>query len=247
MSCLSPWAFNPNTRSRGALVYILVASGLVLLLGSCGTTNQLESKGVKNADEQIRVALDSGDLETARKLLEEQVLAEPTEYSRFVLLGAVYANLAGLDLTAALKGGAAGGSALDLIGTFLPAVTTAAMLELMQKAVDSITAVPAEKRQTTSTERYSTSAALQLGLYQAVYSVMYLRQFIAITADNKYDADKLRTMSAADAAAILSRLAVGATGSPIETSVQTTLAAIAATEGADDRERLINYMEATKR
>lgn len=227
----------------------LLAFSLTLAGGlGCGTTNPFEDKEEKTADEKIRIALDTGDLATARTLLEDQVKAEPDNYQRYVLLSAVYASLGGLDLTGALKqSGGSGDSAIDTISKVLPATTSAADLDFMQKAVDQIRAIPEDKRQATSTERYSTSAVIQLGLYQAAYGVMFLRRFIAITPDNKYDPDKLRTMTAADADVILGKLSEAANGSPYEEKVKSTLAAVDATDGADKREKLINYLEAQKK
>ena len=226
----------------------LWAFSLSFTLANCGSTNRFEDSGEKTVDEKIRIALDAGDLATARLLLEDVVRDDPTNYQRFVLLSAVYASLGGLDLTGALKPKGSGtGSAIDTISTILPATTTAADLDLMQKAVNQIKAIPDDKRQTTSTERYSTSAVVQLALYQAAFGVMFLRQFIAVTPDNKYDPDKLRTMTAADADVILGRLGEAAVGSPYEEKVKSTLAAVDATEGADKREKLINYMEAQKK
>lgn len=246
MSCHLPWDFSLLSRAR--ILLLLVLWSLSPFVQSCGTKNQLEDKGEKTDDEKIRIALDSGDLTTAKTLLEARIIELPEEYSRYALLGAVNASLAGLDLTSALKN-ASGGEAksgLDAIDVFLPSTTTADQLALMQKAIDVITAIPSDKRQTTSTERYSTSAALQLGLYQAAYGVMFLRQFVTITPDNTYDPEKLRTMSAADAEVIIKKLQEAAQGSPMAEKVQETVDAINATEGADQREKLINYLEAQK-
>ena len=226
----------------------LWAFSLSFTLVNCGSTNRFEDSGDKTADEKIRIALDTGDLETARLLLEDVVRDDPTNYQRFVLLSAVYASLGRLDLMGALKSTSGGtGSAIDAISKTLPATTTAADLDLMQKAVNQIKAIPDDKRQTTSTERYSTSAVVQLALYQAAFGVMFLRQFIAITPDQKYDPAKLRTMSAADADVILGRLSDAAVGSPYQEKVKSTLAAVDAAPGADKREKLINYMEAQKK
>jgi len=249
---------------RQVCLKILIAA----TLGSCGTpgTNvadcDTDSSSVpcteRTRDEEIRRALDAGDLPTAIINLEAAIAEEPENYNRYSLIAAAYAGVAGFDIFNVVKAQFGGSSSIfDVMKNFLPdpvALTTTEYddsLANMKKSVDILNAIPAEKRDLASGERYATSASLQLTLYQSAYSIMYINKFAYSAASgSSIDVTKLESMSDADAEAILENLAAaaavqqGAQGEGVSTAVASAEAAIAATEGATTREKLINYMKA---
>ncbi len=227
------------------------------LLGSCGTGNKAEDRVEKTPDEQIRIALDNNDLATARTLLEQQITAEPDNYSRYPVLGAVYANLGGFDIFKAvshvsdLSGGK---SPLDSIGQFLPDSPTKDNVDLLDKASAIILQMPTAKRASTAEESYASSAAFQLALYQTAYSITYMKLFIKTDPlTQKLDPSKLSSMTVQDASAILKSLKASAgnmseiAGSEeVAAQINTAIADIDAQPGATDDEKLANYIAAKK-
>lgn len=227
-------------------------------VADCEAGNKSVPCSERTRDEEIRRALDDGDLASAVTHLEEAIAEEPENYNRYSLLGAAYAAVAGFDIFNVVQAQFGGSSSIfDVMKNFLPDPVALTATEYdtslgnMKKSIDILTAIPAEKRSQTSGERYATSASLQLTLYQSAYSIMYINKF-AYTAESGSNLDiaKLESMSDADAEAILANLAAAAAvqqgeqGQGVSTAVGEAQAAIDATEGATTKEKLVNYMKA---
>ena len=237
-----------------------------LLLGAaCGTANVADCDKGKKAvpcsartdDENARLALDNGDFATAVTLLDGLVAKEPETYDRFPLCAAAHAGRAGISILALAtsslaRGGTGSGSDSGLIGAvggFLPNLRTlgdagydAALVD-MGAAVARLTAIPAANRGVTSSQSYAASALLQLGLYQTVYSVMYLNKFVISATTGTFDRAKLETMSDADAALVIDNLAAAAAsqaeGNPaLQAQITTVLGQVQAQDGSSTKDKL---------
>lgn len=243
-------------------------TSILLILLACGPNNIADcDKGLpgvpcsqRTSEEDARLALDGGDYDEAIRLLTALIEAEPDNYARYTLLAAAYAaraKIAILDL-AMNSLTASGSNAIDQLQDYLPnpdnvgATTYAAYLADVRQAVGTLKAIPEDLRSLTSSEAYAKSAQIQLGLYSAVYSVMYLNQFIATTADGSLDPTKLASMSEEDAITVIATLAdagqlqSAAGSSASSASIDATLAAIDAQPGATRKEKLQNYVQATQ-
>jgi len=237
-------------------IYVLVT----VLFTGCGTSNLFDcDSGYARSrcskltpDEKARMALDQGDMESAVEILAELVAEDPETYQRYPLLAAAYAGKSGLDLFNVVTANFGGDSSLlQVMGSFIPTPTQLGAaydqsLEDMSLSVQTLVAIPAELRSSTSSDKYASSAVLQLTLYQAAYGVMYLNKFTYGAAG--YDPSLLSTMTAQDAAIILAALngaATAADGSAA-TSAQSALAAIQAQPGASDVEKLAAWSQAAR-
>lgn len=208
----------------------------------------------RSKDEDVRVALNKGDLDTAVTLLKELVAAEPTKYERYPLLAAALAGRSGFDIFNVVKAKFGGdASLLETMSAFVPTPTTrgdkfTSSLTDMSEAVSTLNAVPAEKRADITTDSFATSCALQLTLYQSAYSIMLINQFAYSTSG--YDPSLLSKMTPADAALILKNLlAAGAVvagpgGEAASAAVNKAYSAIQAQSGATDDEKIANYVKA---
>lgn len=239
---------------------------IVLICSSCGTKNAADCDGgqagvpcsERTQDEEARLALERGDYESAVTILEKLVADQPENYQRFALLAAAYAAKAGFDLFKAASQGnttsSESGGLTSSVGKFLPTpqqqgdTKYAESIVTMGKAVATLKAIPAAKRSATATEKYSTSAALQLTLYTVAYSVMYMNKFAYSSTTGAFDPSKLATMTAADAAAILGALADagasygGESGEALKTSIDKALTDINGQPGASDNDKLQSYI-----
>lgn len=243
--------------------YKLIFIYLGLALAACGTSNIADcDKGNKSVpcsartdDENAHLALDNGDFTTAITLLDGLIAQEPQNYERYPLSAAAHAGRAGISiLTLAQSELASGGGGLvDAVGAFLPDIKTVgetaynAAVSDMNVAVERLTAIPADKRTTTSPEKYAASALLQLGLYQTVFSLMYLNKFTVSATSGQFDPNQLATMTDADAAIVLDNLAAvaqtQAEGNPaLQAKVADTLAQIDAQDAGSQREKLQAYI-----
>lgn len=236
--------------------------GLAILVGclwGCGSSNIFESQVTVTRDEKIRQLLDEGEdasLEEARDLLVEAIEEDPEGYDRHPVLAAVYARLAGIDLLAAAQSTFSGGTqgqgenngVFGQLDTFLPSEVTPAKLASLDAAVSVLDDMPAEHRDSASTEyTYASSASFQFSLYQTFYATMRLKQFTVFRADGTLDPEALAAMTIEDARSILESLAGASSSLPEEqaalgTQILETLGEIDAAEGADDRERLQNFI-----
>lgn len=233
--------------------YIITALVLcAFITSSCGSANFFDCHagyaGSKCArltkDEEARVALDDGDMTTAVEILAQLVAEEPDIYERYPLLAAAYAGKSGLDIFNVVTANFGGNSSiLQVMEAFVPTPTTLgiaydASLRDMNSGIQILTAIPASLRATTSSDKYATSAVLQLTLYQAAYGVMLLNKFTY--SANGYDPSLLATMTAEDAAMILQAFlgAAEAASGGAATSVASALSAIQSQPGSTDVEKL---------
>ena len=116
----------------------------------------------------------------------------------------------------------------------------------MDTAVGWLRRVPADKLAPTSTESYAGSGALQLTLYSAAYSVMYLNQFTISADTGTFDPALLETMTEEDALIVLNSLAAaGGQGGDeaLNTKITEALASIDGQPGASNKDRLAAFID----
>jgi tetratricopeptide (TPR) repeat protein len=223
-----------------------------LALFGCDTASKAKPYAALTQEEKAREALDAQDYETAIELFQELVEGEPEEYERYRYLAAAYAASAGFDIIEVAKGdmGGGSGSLLDTLGSFLPADPTPEQLERMELAKDTLLAIPAELRSKDNTEvAYSSGAAVQLEFYQSAYTIMYINRFAQVTPEGQLDPARLESMSDEDVTNILSNFSqvAAAGGEGVPAAAQNVLSQIDQQEGATQREKLINYLNASKK
>ena len=210
----------------------------------------------RTPDEEARLALDREDFETAVMILSELVEEEPENYQRYTVLSAAMAGQAGLDIFNLAKGQFAGdGGILSLVGSFLPDPTSptySTSVTTMDDAVSLLESIPADKRSATSAEKYASSAAFQLTLYQTSYSIMYLNQFTQSVDPEEVDVTNLDTMTEDDAEIIVESLAQAAAngaagGDPeVQAKIEEALAELGTDDGTSKKEKLIAYYRKEK-
>lgn len=232
----------------------------MFFVAGCGTKNLFDCDGgyakskctQRTKDENARIALDAGDYDTAVTLLGELRASDPENYQRYPLLSAAYAARSGFDILNIVSADFGNSSSLlQTMSKFLPTPETRGSLyddslADMSSGVSTLLAIPEGQRQSTSSDKYATSAVIQLTLYQAAYSVMLLNKFTYSTSG--YDPSLLSTMTASDAAAILSALAgaAAASGSGAGSAATTAISAISSQAGATDQERLAAWSQAAR-
>jgi hypothetical protein len=237
--------------------YFFFLLGILPILGGCGSNNLFDCSSGKTSsscakltkDEEARVALDRGDMTTAVTILTELIESEPEAYERYPLLGAAYAGKAGLDLFNIVTANfGEGSSLLQVMESFVPSPTDFGesyneSLSDMAASVSTLLAIPLDRRSSTSSDKYSSSAALQLTLYQAAYGVMYLNKFTY--GIDGYDPALLSTMTAEDAAIILNAFlgAAQAASGDAADSASTAISAIQAQPGSTDLEKLAAWSQ----
>jgi hypothetical protein len=223
----------------------------IYVLFGCDTSSKAKSYAELTQEEKARQALDALDYETAIELYKELVEAEPEEYVRYRYLAAAYAAAAGFDIIAVAKSDVGGsGSLLDAIGSFLPADPTPLELGRMGLAKDTLLSIPAEFRSKDNSEvAYASGAAVQLEFYQLAYGIMYINRFAQVTAEGSLDPSRLESMTDEDVSSILTNFSqVAATGGEgVPAGAQTVLTQIDQQEGATQKEKLINYLNANKK
>jgi hypothetical protein len=238
-------------------MYILMVS--ILMLG-CGTKNLFDCDGgyaqsqctARTKDEDARIALDKEDYDTAISLLAEQIAADPSNYKRYTLLSAAYAARSGFDILNVVTANFGGSSSLlQTMTAFLPTPVTKGAayddsLADMNSANETLLAIPEDQRLSTSSDKYATSAVLQLTLYQAAYGVMLLNKFTYSTSG--YDPSLLSTMTAADAAAILQAFAgaAGASSSGAGGAASTAISSISSQSGATNQEKIAAWSQSAR-
>ncbi len=227
---------------------------LVLLLAAfgCDTASKAKPYASLTKDEEAREALDALDYDTAIEIYNELIEAEPEEYERYRYLAAAYAASAGFDIIEVAKGdiGGSSGSLLDALGSFLPADPTPEQLVNMALAKDTLLSIPTEYRSKDNTEvAYASGAAAQLEFYQSAYSIMYINRFAQVTPEGNLDPARLETMTDEDVSNILNNFSqVAATGGEgVPAAAQNVLNQIDQQEGATQKEKLINYLNASKK
>lgn len=235
---------------------------------ACGTKNIADcdeglpgiSCSQRTDEENARLAMDRADYTEAIRLLSALIEEYPEKYALHTQLAAAHAaraNIAILDL--ALNGMSVSGDNLqEQLKDFLPNAKTvgvpvyAEYLGDIRQSLAVLKLIPEQLRDATSSEAYAKSAQIQLALYSAVYSVMYLNQFVVTNDDGSLDLEKLATMSEEDALAIITSLAdagqlqSAAGSSAMTANINATLAAIDAQPGASRKEKLQNYVQASR-
>jgi hypothetical protein len=243
-------------RQMKIILNIAKASALVsalLMASSCGTANVFDCKDgrakskctKRTKDEDARIALDNGDMETAVRLLQELVDAEPEEYKRYPLLAAAYAGKSGFSILSAMTPGAVSDDIAKSMTSLLPTPATKGdgyddSVKDMMKGRDTLVNIPEALRASTSSDKYALSASLQLTLYQAAYAIMLLNKYTYSTTE--YDPSKLSSMTAEDAEKILDALKAAGGDSATKAT-----AAIDAQPGATTQEKLAAWSAAHPR
>lgn len=230
---------------------LIIATILGALWSSCGTGTKAGPYATLTKEEQARDALDQLDYERAVTLYKELVEADPENYELYRYLAAAYAALAGFDIIEVAKSDpGASGSLLDTLGSFLPADPTTEQLEAIGLAKDTLLSIPAELRSKDNTEvEYASGAAVQLEFYQTAYSIMYINRFAKVTPTGELDPEALESMTDEDVTNILNNFAqVAATGGEgVPAAAQAVLQQIQQQEGVTDKEKLINFLNASKK
>ncbi len=231
------------------LNYFFGVITLSTLCFSCGGANIGESLETKTPEQQAKEKMNAGDYQGAVDLLEPLAESEPEVYSRLPLLAAAYLAVAGIDLISMLKNQLSAGSGSSVfaqVGSFLPSGYNRSDVDTVKTGVDRLKRIPENLRGSEGDPEYGESALFQLILYEAVYSSMLVNLFIDIDINGDIDLSKLEEITIEDVRNILSSLESAqnnAEGSSATSeAIGETLNEIEATEGADDREKLINYV-----
>jgi len=226
---------------------------LSFYLTACGTATKAKPYVTLTSDEKARQALDEQDFQKAIELYKELVEGDPENYERYRFLAAAYAAAAGFDIIEAAKSNVSGGesgSLINSLGQFLPADPSADQMEWMRLSKDTLLSMPAEFRSKDNAEiDYAAGAATQLEFYQSSYAIMYINQFAKVSESGSLDPSRLESMTDQDVENILSNFSqVASTGGEgVPAAAQAILASIEAKEGSTQREKLINYLNATKK
>jgi len=227
---------------------------LILILSwscfGCGTQNVGENFESKTPLQEAKAKMNNGDYQGAVDILEPLADSEPEVYGRLPLLSAAYLALAGVDLISMLKNqitAGTGTSLFDQLGSFLPIGYTRTEVTLVDTGVQRLKRIPEELRGADGDPEYGESALFQLILYEAIYSSMLVNLFVGVDANGDIDISKLEEMTLDDVRSILDSLESAqinaAAGSSVSSeAIGETLDEIDASEGADDREKLINYI-----
>jgi hypothetical protein len=222
-------------------------------LVACDQTTEVEEDGQcikKTRDERAMIALNQGDFGLAAMLLEELVSDEPLEYFRYPRLAAAYGGLAGFDIFNIVKLDFGGGqSFLPLIQSIVPSPQNGdvagyqPLLSSMNAAVTTLLSMPVDERSAGKTS-YGASAAFQLTLFQAAFSVMYLNQFFFSPTSGIPDGSQLEAMTDADVTLIMNSLKAASEGQGNEKLTQKIDQAVAQIEGSNGsvKDGLIQYM-----
>jgi hypothetical protein len=233
-----------------------ILSMLCIVLGcyltGCGTATKAEPYATLTDDEKARQALDDQDFEQAIERYKKLVEGDPENYERYRFLAAAYAAAAGFDIIEAAKSTSSGGesgSLIDSLGQFLPADPSADQMEWMRLSKETLLSIPSEFRSKDNTEvSYAAGAATQLEFYQSSYAIMYINQFAKFSDSGSLDPSRLESMTDEDVENILSNFTQVAStgGAGVPAASQAILTSIEAKEGATQREKLINYLNARK-
>ena len=239
----------------------LVACGGQRNAADCGKKTLFVKCSPRTDDENAAIALDGGDYATAITLLQKQVDLHPTEYSRYPLLAAALAGRAGVSILELAESNLSrgsgdsgstsgdGGGFIDQISSFLPTpgelgdeAYRAAVADVAS-AVDALNTIPADLRSAESAERYAASAALQLTLYQSIYSVMYLNLFAISPVSGQFDPIQLATMTEADATIVIQGLEAAAeaqagTDPALKAQIDAAISQINAEDGSTNKDKL---------
>lgn len=224
---------------------------LVIMLSGCGTRNLAESSTENTKEEKARIALNEENWDLAIQLYTELIAEDATIYKFHPLLGTCYAGRAGVDLLNIVKaqfssGTSASGGIFDTIGAFLPKDPTDAQMSDIITSINTISSMPEDHRSKTGTFEYSSEASFQLDLYTASHSGMFVNKFSEATETGELNQEKLQEMSEEEVDALLSNLDNVANGDDeLAEGVSEALEGINGQEGANSKEKLINYLNST--
>jgi hypothetical protein len=210
----------------------------------------------RTPDEEARLALDEKDYTKAIELLTALVTEYPEEYQRYPLLASAHAARSGFDLLAVARNQfTSGGTLFDQLAQFVPDPAETgeeaydASLADMDAAVAWLRRIPADRISATSAESYAGSASLQLTLYGAAYSVMYLNQFTISADTGQFDPALLENMTEEDALVVISSLAAagaqqtGEDGEALNQRINEAVANIDSQPGATNADRLRAFID----
>lgn len=214
-------------------------------------------------DEKAQKALNEENFSKVVEILQPLVDSNPTEYFRYPILASAYAALGGFDVLAAAEAGTGGDSGSDQSGIekLLPTPNAATLdtvylpqLEKIGKARDLVQKVIEEDADLEA--YYRSTAEFQLGLYQMVYSLMYLNQFAIPSEDgDSFDPERIAELTVDEAIVIIENLAnaqryatlisgnESAESIDVGAAVGEILDEISNEEGATTDERLRNYLQ----
>lgn len=223
----------------------------LFLTVSCGP-NSFKSFEKADPAEDATVALERGDPQKAIDLLTDALVEDPSNQKYISILALAYAQRAGVDpLTLAQNMGSSsssGTSGNGVTGLFsiMPVATEAAIADV-DYAVTLLLTIPSADRKTYDT--------LKLAMFQT--AALTLRsKILDVNGDGILSTEELLAMTPASAIAMLSQLANAATAFAGGSSTSTTdvaaaakitaiQTAISAEEGANDSEKLKNYLGRT--
>lgn len=233
-------------------------------LGDCSRKPRVMACSEKTSEETARRAMEDHDYDLAIEVLlpatEALVgradLDDAERYRLHPLFSAAYAARAGFSiLTTVLNqaSGSSGGGLIEQLSSLVPSPTGleatqyADLITDMRRAADVLLQIPSVLLEETKETSFGKSAALQLTLYQAAYSIMLMNQFILSPTTGGFDPSRLDTMTPADAEAILEALSgagqVPGVDSPeLQAQIDAALAAIDASPGASRRDKLADYL-----
>lgn len=243
------WGFS----MKKAIIISTFVLGIGPVIVGCGEDNLAEDSAEKTSEQEAKSLMNAGKYQEAIDILEPLYEDEPTEYARLPLLAAAYAGKAGIEilslLDAQIEAASSGtsGSIFDQVKAFLPDDYTRTELNIMDQSVETLLVIPESLRGETGDPDYGPSAEFQLTLYQTVYSSMYVNLFVSVDPSGNLDPSKLEDLTADDVSNILGALegaaaSQGAQSEEVSAAVSEALEEIEQQEGADDREKLINYI-----
>lgn len=236
------------------LTSMLLTLSLILsvaqIVTACGP-NALKSTEKEDPAEDAVLAMEKGDYETATSIMDAALEDEPTNNSYLSIAGAAYALKYGLDpLQFALKFGTSSSSSssgssstLTSMFAYLPAATRA-NIDGVDMAAAFLQRIPAGER--TKADNFKLSLLL-------VASTNLRVKFLNSSLSGTLSSAEISKLTPADALAILKNLssasaaiAAATGGNQAEVAAQVTAvqASIASQPGADDNEKLQNYLKA---
>ena len=225
---------------------------VLILATGCSDKNLAEESTENTDEEEARIALNNEDWDSAIELYVALVAEDSTVYSYHPRLATCYAGRSGIDLLNIVKAqfdgsSSAEGGIFDTIGGFLPDDPTDAQLSDIDLAVKTLQAMPSDHRDQSGTYEYSGEAYFQLNLYTVSQSGMFINKFSEPTATGELNQDTLNEMTDAEVEAVLSNLE-GLSGGDdeIAAGVNEALNGIDGQEGSTQKEKLINYINATQ-
>ena len=229
-----------------------------LLLDCSSDKNTLAKYSKMTPDDKAKQALDSKDYDTAIADYTKLIDAQPTAYWRYPLLSASYSGKAGIDILTLIQKqlSASGGKSINLLSdlnSFLPANASDTTSNLLTNAKDTLDGIPADQRAVDSGNSFAAGAASQLALIEGLLTAMIVNQYATVNTAGAVDKTKLAAMPDAQVhqlLGILSSMSQDSSGSTLsntmKTSAQSVLDKIDASPGATDKERVLNYLAATK-